>query len=126
MQPTSELTTERSERRVAADPGPHAQLTRRRRTSGSDATREGSVMRRKRRYEVIAERSGRGWALSAVGVRGALSKARRLVDAELKIREAIASVLQVSQESFDVEVDVRGRLSRPRRALTRTRARAIE
>lgn len=72
------------------------------------------MMRRRRRYDVIAQRSGKGWALTAVAVRGALSHARRLADAEVKIREAIASVLRVPEESFVVDVDVRGRLSRPK------------
>jgi 2C-methyl-D-erythritol 2,4-cyclodiphosphate synthase len=66
----------------------------------------------RRRYQVIAERSGRGWALAAVGVRGVLTRSRRLTDAEREMRAAIASVLHVPEESFDVEVDIRGRLTR--------------
>jgi 2C-methyl-D-erythritol 2,4-cyclodiphosphate synthase len=82
-------------------------------------------MRRRCRYHVVAERSAQGWSLVAVGVRGALSHARRLTDAERSIRSAIASVLGVPEESFDVEVDVRGRLSRPRPTMPRNRPRLL-
>lgn len=55
-------------------------------------------------YQVQAIRSGRWWALEAPQVPRARSQARRLDQAEPMIREAIAMVLDVDPDSFDVEI----------------------
>lgn len=57
-------------------------------------------------YRVTAQRSGKWWALEAPAVRGALSQVRRLDEAEPMIREAIALVLDVDEQSFDVELEI--------------------
>jgi hypothetical protein len=80
------------------------------------------VTRRQRCYVVVAQRSGKVWMLHAIGVCGAFSQARRLADAEQQIREAIASVLHVSETSFLVDVDVRGRLTLPRPPVAHARS----
>ncbi len=56
------------------------------------------------RYTVIARREGRLWSLEVPQVPGALSMVRRLDQAEEHIREAIGFVLDVPEDSFDVEV----------------------
>ena len=63
-------------------------------------------MSRRPSYEVTAYRSGKWWALEAPRVRGALSQCRRLDQAETMIREAIATVLDVRDDSFDISLDV--------------------
>lgn len=55
------------------------------------------------RYTVTAERSGRWWSLQCVEVPGALSQVARLDQAD-QIREAIAFVAQVPEDSVEVEV----------------------
>lgn len=56
------------------------------------------------RYTVTAQRSGRWWALQCVEVPGALLQVARLDQAD-QIREAIAFVAGVDEES--VQIDVR-------------------
>jgi hypothetical protein len=55
-------------------------------------------------YEVRAIRSGRLWALEAADVPRARSQTRRLDQAEPMIREALAMVLDVDPDSFDVAI----------------------
>ena len=55
-------------------------------------------------YEVRAIRSGRWWTLEADDVPRARSQTRRLDQAELMIREALAMVLDVEPDSFDVTI----------------------
>ncbi|MEO6713447.1 MAG: hypothetical protein ABIM89_08480 [Mycobacteriales bacterium] len=55
-------------------------------------------------YEVRAERDGDWWLLSVPAVRGAVSQARRVSDVDDYIRDAIAYVLGVSVDSFDITV----------------------
>ncbi len=55
-------------------------------------------------YEVRAIRSGRWWALEAADVPRARSQTRRLDQAEPMIREALAMVLDVDPDSFDVAI----------------------
>ncbi len=62
-------------------------------------------MSTKQTYRVTATRSGGWWALEAPGVRRVHSQARRLDQAEAMAREAIALVLDVPEDSFDVEVE---------------------
>lgn len=54
-------------------------------------------------YTVRAERSGKWWALECVEVPGALSQVTRLDQAD-QIREAIAFVADVPEESVEIEV----------------------
>jgi len=57
-------------------------------------------------YSVTATRDGNWWSLIAVDVEGreVASQSRRLERADAAIREAIALVLDVDQDSFDVEL----------------------
>lgn len=57
-------------------------------------------------YTVTAIREGSWWSLVAADVRGreVASQSRRLDQANAAIREAIALVLDVEENSFDVEV----------------------
>jgi hypothetical protein len=55
-------------------------------------------------YQVQAVRSGRWWALETPQIPRARSQARRLDQAEPMIREAIAMVLNIDPDSFDVEI----------------------
>jgi DNA-directed RNA polymerase specialized sigma24 family protein len=55
-------------------------------------------------YRVRAVRDGKWWALSTDGVPGAFSQVRLLNQAEPMIRDAIAQVLEVPEDSFDLEV----------------------
>jgi len=53
---------------------------------------------------VKAERVGDRWLLTSADAPGAVSRVRRLADAEEHAREAIAFVLGVSGDSFEVAV----------------------
>jgi hypothetical protein len=55
-------------------------------------------------YTARAQRSGKWWAISVNGLPGALSQVRRLDQAEATTREVIAMVLDVPEDSFDVQV----------------------
>lgn len=55
-------------------------------------------------YEVLAIRSGRWWALETPAIQRARSQARRLDQAEPIIRDALAMVLDVDPNSFDVNI----------------------
>ena len=57
-------------------------------------------------YTVTATRDGNWWSLIAADVDGreVASQSRRLDQADAAIREAIALVLDVDQDSFDVDV----------------------
>lgn len=57
-----------------------------------------------KRYTVRARRSGRWWALDAEGLRGVHTQVRRIDQAEDMARDAIAGVLDVPPDSFDVAV----------------------
>jgi hypothetical protein len=57
-----------------------------------------------KQYTVHARRVGKWWALDADGVAGAHSQVRRIDQAEGMAREAIAGVLDVAPDSFDVVV----------------------
>ena len=48
--------------------------------------------------------SGDWWAISVPEVKGAFSQARRLDQVEGMAREAIALILDVDRQSFDIEV----------------------
>jgi hypothetical protein len=56
-------------------------------------------------YTVIARRSGGWWALEAPEIQGARSQVRRLDQAEAMIRDAIATLLDVPEDSFGVRVE---------------------
>lgn len=53
-------------------------------------------------YTARCARSGGWWAISVPEVRGVHTQARRLEQAEAMVREAIALVLDVAEDSFDV------------------------
>lgn len=55
-------------------------------------------------YEVQAERDGKWWVVTVPDVPGAVTQTRRLADVDEWIREAIAFVLQVPEDSFDLTV----------------------
>ena len=55
-------------------------------------------------YTVRAERSGDWWALEVPELPGVFSQARRLDQAQTMARDAIAAMLDVATDSFDVEV----------------------
>ncbi len=56
-------------------------------------------------HTVRAERVGRWWALTVPEVPGAVTQVRSLSQAEEYAREAIAFVLDVPPESFDLSID---------------------
>jgi predicted RNase H-like HicB family nuclease len=58
------------------------------------------------KYRIRAEQDGKWWVISSPDVRGANSQARRLNEVEEWGRDAIATVLEVPVDSFDVEVEV--------------------
>ncbi|MCL2737135.1 MAG: hypothetical protein FWD75_11030 [Propionibacteriaceae bacterium] len=55
-------------------------------------------------YHVTATREGRWWALQCQEEPGALSQTARLEQAADTIREAIAWVAGIAEDSFDIEV----------------------
>jgi predicted RNase H-like HicB family nuclease len=55
-------------------------------------------------YTARAQRGGSWWAISVAGLPGVLTQVRRLDQAEAMTREVIALVLDVPEDSFDVEV----------------------
>ena len=57
-------------------------------------------------YRVTAQRSVDWWVLEAIDVPGAVSRVDDLNDAEAMVREVIALVLGVDEETFDVELVV--------------------
>ena len=57
-----------------------------------------------KRYRVRARRSGGWWALDVKGVHGVHTQVRRIDQAEEMARDAIAGVLDVAPDSFDVAV----------------------
>lgn len=57
-----------------------------------------------KRYTVRARRVGKWWALDVEGVAGAHTQVRRVDQAEGMAREAIAGVLEVAADSFEVIV----------------------
>ena len=57
-----------------------------------------------KRFTVRARRSGRWWALDAQGLRGVHSQVRRIDQAEEMARDAIAGVLDIAPDSFEVVV----------------------
>lgn len=58
----------------------------------------------RRRYRVEARRDGKWWVIRVPEIRGVHSQARRLGDVEYMARDAIALMLEVPADSFDVEV----------------------
>lgn len=62
------------------------------------------AMRERPTYVARCERSGGWWAISVPEVPGAHTQARRLEQAEGMAREAIALVLDIPEDAFDVEL----------------------
>jgi predicted RNase H-like HicB family nuclease len=56
-------------------------------------------------YRAVAERDGAWWAIRVPELRGVYSQARRLADVEAMARDAIALMLDVEPNSFDVSVE---------------------
>jgi predicted RNase H-like HicB family nuclease len=57
------------------------------------------------RYRAIARRDGRWWFVQVPDEQGLYTQVRRLDQAEAMIREVIALVRQVAEDSFDVVVE---------------------
>ena len=57
-----------------------------------------------KRFTIRARRSGRWWALDAQGLRGVHTQVRRIDQAEEMARDAIAGVLDIAPDSFEVVV----------------------
>jgi predicted RNase H-like HicB family nuclease len=55
-------------------------------------------------YDVNAIRTGKWWALEVPAVPRAMSQARRLDQADTMIREALAMVLDVPEDSFNLSI----------------------
>lgn len=56
-------------------------------------------------YRAVAERDGSWWAIRVPDLRGVYSQARRLAGVEAMARDAIALVLDVAPDTFDVSVE---------------------
>lgn len=56
-------------------------------------------------YRVVAERSGDWWAISVPEIRGVFTQAKRLEQVEGMARDAVALMLDVPAESFDLELE---------------------
>jgi len=56
-------------------------------------------------YRAVAERDGSWWAIRVPELRGVYTQARRLADVEAMARDAIALMLDVAPNSFDVSVE---------------------
>jgi predicted RNase H-like HicB family nuclease len=85
-------------------------------------------------YVVRAERSGDWWALEVPELPGVFSQARRLDQAEGMARDAIATMLDVAPDSFEVDLlavlddettAVLDDLTRAKEDLTQARQRAV-
>jgi hypothetical protein len=59
-------------------------------------------------FTVIAERAGATWFISVRDVPGALASVRRHDRIESTARAAIARELQLSKDSFDIEISESG------------------
>lgn len=57
-------------------------------------------------HKARAVREGQWWVISVPGVRGVHTQARRIGQIEATVRDALALVLEVDPESFDVDYDV--------------------
>lgn len=58
-------------------------------------------------YEAHAHREGAWWAIAVPAVEGVFSQARRIDQVEAMARDAVAGILDIDPESFDVAVIVR-------------------
>ncbi|MFF5172165.1 helix-turn-helix domain-containing protein [Micromonospora sp. NPDC000089] len=74
-------------------------------------------------YTVTCTRSGDWWAIRVDELAGVFSQARRLDQVEAMAREAIALMLDIAPDSFDVVVhpEVPGEVARARQARTELR-----
>lgn len=61
-------------------------------------------MKRRQRYNALCTREGNWWAIDVPGVPGVHTQAKRLDQAEAMARDAVALMLEVPPDSFDVEV----------------------
>ncbi|HEU4399857.1 MAG TPA: type II toxin-antitoxin system HicB family antitoxin [Actinomycetota bacterium] len=84
-------------------------------------------------YRVTAQRDGRWWFVRVPEIQGAITQARRLEQVEAMAREVISLLLDVTPDSFDLDVqpaipdEVRAELTRARdlqRQAERTQAEA--
>lgn len=64
------------------------------------------AMRKRPTYRVLARRSGAWWAIQVREVDGVFSQARRLDQVEAMARDAISLMLEVPEDSFDLDVVV--------------------
>lgn len=83
-------------------------------------------------YRVEAERDGRWWVASMAEIKGAHTQARRLDQLELMARDVISLILDVPEDSFDIDIhaslpeDVEDLAARTREARSRADASADE
>ncbi len=56
------------------------------------------------RYTAVAEHAGAWWAITVAEMPGVFSQARRLDNVEHMARDAIALMLDVPPESFEIDV----------------------
>ncbi len=61
-------------------------------------------MNRRQRYEALCSREGNWWAIDVPDVPGVHTQAKRLDQAEAMARDALALMLEVPPDSFDVDV----------------------
>lgn len=61
-------------------------------------------MTERRCYRVRARRNGDWWALLAPDVPGAFTQVERLAQAQAAIRPVISLLVEVPEDSFDVEI----------------------
>jgi hypothetical protein len=60
-----------------------------------------------RTYTVKTERSGNWWAFSIPEIPGALGQAKRLGQVDVEARDVIAMMLEVDEDSFGIQLDVK-------------------
>lgn len=61
-----------------------------------------AVSEQRATYTAVAERDGSAWFARVEGVQGAIVQARRLEQIEPNVREVVAMLLDVPDDSFDV------------------------
>lgn len=75
----------------------------------------GSKMVKATRYTAVCRRAGDWWAIAVPEINGVHTQARRLDQVEHMAREAIALMLDVAPDSFDVRTCVGRSSPNPRR-----------
>lgn len=60
-----------------------------------------------RTYQIKTERSGNWWAFSIPDIPGAFGQAKRLDQVRTEARDVVAMMLEVDEDSFGLELDVK-------------------